>query len=64
MAAKGNAKLTAHVHMVERPEIVQVFREEAERLGVDVSVVYRWALREYAQKITSGRTDQAVGQVT
>lgn len=51
MAEKGNAKLTAHIHLVERPDIVQAFRDHAEKMGVDTSVVYRWALREYAENL-------------
>jgi hypothetical protein len=54
MARKGNAELTAHVHMVEKPEIVQILKDRAAELGVDVSVVYRWALREYAEKLKEG----------
>lgn len=48
MARKGEAKLTAHVHVVIEPETATLFKDRAQELGVDVSVVYRWALRAYA----------------
>lgn len=57
MARKGNAELTAHVHVVEKPETVALFKAKADELGVDVSVIYRWALREYAEKLKAGTAD-------
>lgn len=50
MVAKGSAKYTSHVHLVAEPAMVEAYRAHAQQLGVDVSVVYRWALKAYAEK--------------